>query len=275
MVDAPREANLESVIETIMAPLIVTRLSVNLNKVALLRNQRDLDLPSVEAAARTVLEAGASGITMHPRPDGRHALPSDVVMLRGLVEEYSAELNVEGNPTEDFLRLITDVRPHQVTLVPDVPDARTSDHGWDIEHKSEFLSQIVPILHSQGCRVSLFVDHDAEMALAAELGVDGVELYTEPYARAFLAAEQQQILLEYARAAKLARNCGLHVHAGHDLSLQNLGVFLEAVSPVSEVSIGHALTAEALWLGLDEITRRYVQLINDLHAALHDDPFDD
>ena len=236
------------------------RLSINLNKVALLRNQRDLELPSVTDAARVVLGAGAAGITVHPRPDARHTRASDVRALRPVVDEFGVELNVEGNPQPEFLALITEVRPHQVLLVPDDPTAKTSDHGWDIAANRAFLCSVITQIKAFGTRVSLFMDHDADMALVAETGADAIELYTEPYARAFIAGDTS-ILNLYAKAAQQAHASGLQVHAGHDLSQQNLGAFLAAVPETAEVSIGHAFTAEALWQGLEGATKRYLEII--------------
>ena len=233
------------------------RLSINLNKVALLRNQRDLELPSVTDAARVVLGAGAAGITVHPRPDQRHTRRDDVCALRAVVDEFGAELNVEGNPQPEFLALIAEVRPHQVTLVPDDPSAKTSDHGWDIAENGDFLSDVVVKIKDFGARVSLFMDHDANMTLAAKVGADAVELYTEPYARAY-AKGDTAILDLYAKAAQQASQSGMQVHAGHDLNLQNLGAFLRAVPQTAEVSIGHAFTAEALWYGMEATVQRYL-----------------
>ena len=237
------------------------RLSVNLNKVALLRNQRDLNLPSVREAARVILAAGAAGITVHPRPDGRHTRASDVRTLKTVVAEYGAELNVEGNPQPEFLALITEVRPHQVTLVPDDPSARTSDHGWNIAERRALLEDVIPQIRTTGARISLFMDHDAVMSAAAEVGADAIQLYTEPYAQAYAAGEMA-ILDLYAEAARSARAVGLQVHAGHDLNQQNLGAFLAAVPEIAEVSIGHAFTAEALWHGIAATTRRYLDIIH-------------
>ena len=248
------------------------RLSVNLNKVALLRNQRDLDMPSITVAARTILQAGACGITVHPRPDGRHTLASDVRALRKVVTEFCVELNVEGNPYPEFLALIAEVAPHQVTLVPDDPAARTSDHGWDAAatHREQLSQAIAIVRDCCNARVALFMDHDAPMSSAAEVGADAIELYTEPYAKAALAGQSADLLSVYAEAARAAAAAGLQVHAGHDLNLDNLGAFLAAVPEIAEVSIGHAFTAEALWLGLAETTTRYLGVIADHHPDHHD-----
>ena len=247
----------------------MTHLSINLNKVALVRNTRDLNLPDVERAARLCLDAGAHGVTLHPRPDQRHARPSDVRALRALVHERGggAELNVEGYPTEDFLALVCETRPHQCTLVPDAPDQRTSDHGWDVRAHAALLRETVDRLHRAGVRVSLFVDaatpEDAERAaLAREVGADRVELYTEPWARAFGTAAQDRVLASFARAAERAHAAGLGVNAGHDLNLRNLPPFVAALPVLDEVSIGHAFTADALEMGYSAAVRAYLAALS-------------
>ena len=248
-----------------------TALSVNLNKIALLRNQRDLDLPSVERAARTVLEAGADGLTVHPRPDGRHVRPADVERLARLLaqEAPGREFNVEGNPfagaegrypgfTALVRRAVEAGGVAQCTLVPDAPGQRTSDHGWDLARDAERLRPAVAELKGLGCRVSLFMDPDPDpMRQARDLGADRVELYTEPYARAWADGDASASIARYAEAARAAQAAGLGVNAGHDLNLDNLGPFVESVPGVQEVSIGHALTADALWMGLAAATRAY------------------
>jgi pyridoxine 5-phosphate synthase len=256
-----------------------TALSVNLNKVALLRNARDLDLPSVERAARTCLDAGANGVTVHPRPDGRHVRPRDVTSLAALLAETDAEFNIEGNPFAGpgeeawgaypgFVALVEQAVAaggvDQCTLVPDAPGQRTSDHGWDLSADADRLRPVVERLRGLGCRVSLFVDADAgAMAEAAGVGADRVELYTEPYARAFTDLEPAIPLAQFADAARAAHAAGLGVNAGHDLNLDNLRPFVAAVPHVLEVSIGHALTADALWLGLDAAVRAYQEVLTD------------
>lgn len=238
----------------------MTRLSVNLNKVALLRNQRDLDIPSVLRAARVCIEAGAEGITVHPRPDERHIRRSDVVELAAAID---VELNIEGNPFPDFLELVREVRPAQCTLVPDDPDQRTSDHGWVLREgdavtpAAKRLEPIVAELSGLGVRTSLFMDPDPEqIAAVPSLGADRVELYTESWARAFGGPDEARCFDEFARAADRARECGLGINAGHDLNLDNLARFLE-IPGVLEVSIGHAFTADALFMGLGEAVRAY------------------
>ena len=238
----------------------MTKLSVNLNKVALLRNQRTLGIPSVTRAATLALEAGAEGITVHPRPDGRHVRADDVAALSELLRAWPAcEFNIEGNPFHGLMEFVAAVRPQQCTLVPDETGAFTSDHGWDLARDGERLREPIAAAHALGVRVSLFMDPVPEsMPLAAALGADRVELYTEPYARAFGTAEQARELDRYRRAAEAARRAGLGVNAGHDLNLDNLGPFLAAVPGVDEVSIGHALIADALEFGLGTTVQRYV-----------------
>ncbi len=238
----------------------MTLLSVNLNKVALLRNARDGDSPSVIFAAETCLEAGAAGITLHPRPDQRHARPSDVVELAAVVSTVpGAELNVEGNPFPDFLELVRSVRPTQCTLVPDEPDALTSDHGWNLDRDGDRLRPIVRELQDLGIRVSLFMDPDAaQMSQASELGVDRVELYTESYARAHADGDHEGAIEPYSAAAQAAQGLGLGVNAGHDLTHRNLADFCRGVPGVLEVSIGHALISHALYVGLRKSVQDHI-----------------
>ena len=232
-----------------------TALSVNLNKVALLRNQRDLTYPSVTRAARTCIEAGADGITVHPRPDERHIRRSDVYDLADMLE---VEFNIEGNPTSDFMSLVESVRPAQCTLVPDSPEQRTSDHGWDVQSDAERLKPVVAQLKRLNIRVSLFMDPDPQaMEAVAALGADRVELYTEPYANAFGTDDHEATLDSYVKTAEAAQQVGLTVNAGHDLTAAILSPFVAAVPGVKEVSIGHALIADALWDGLAATVRRY------------------
>ncbi len=241
----------------------MTLLSANLNKIALLRNTRTLGIPSVVHAARLALDAGAHGITVHPRPDGRHVRSQDVSELAAVLRDHpGAEFNIEGNPFHGLLEFVREVRPAQCTLVPDETGAFTSDHGWDLGREGARLEPVVEELKSLGVRVSLFMDPVPEaMTEAAGLGADRVELYTEPYARAFGAAEQDTVLGRYAQAARAAQRSGLGVNAGHDLNLDNLPAFLRSVPKVLEVSIGHALISDALELGLAEAVRRYVEAI--------------
>jgi pyridoxine 5-phosphate synthase len=239
-----------------------TKLSVNLNKVALLRNQRDVGYPSVLEAARAVVAAGAHGITVHPRPDQRHTRPSDVRDLSRLIARELAgevEFNIEGNPTEEFLALVREVAPAQVTLVPDAPNQRTSDHGWDLHADGARLAPLIGELSEASIRVSLFMDPQPEsMRLAQALGAARIELYTEAYARAFSTGNYEASLAQYLEAAQAAAECGLGVNAGHDLSLDNLPAFRRRLPMLAEVSIGHAFTADALELGYRAAVRAYL-----------------
>jgi len=237
----------------------MTSLSVNLNKVALLRNTRSLGIPSVVRAARIALESGADGITIHPRPDGRHIRNDDVRELAAILKNWPrAELNIEGNPFHGLLDFVRDVRPQQCTLVPDETGQFTSDHGWRLPADATRLAPVIAELKAMNVRVSLFMDPDsAAMQPAAMLGADRVELYTEPYARAFGGPDEGAVLGRYVTCARAAHEAGLGVNAGHDLNLANLARFVETVPGVAEVSIGHALIADALEFGLAETVRRY------------------
>jgi pyridoxine 5-phosphate synthase len=241
----------------------VTKLSVNLNKVALVRNTRALGIPSITRAAAIALDAGAHGITIHPRPDGRHIRTHDVYDLATLVKERPGiELNIEGNPFENALELVRRVKPHQFTLVPDDPGAFTSDHGWDLGRDGARLKPIISEVKALGVRVSLFMDADCDrIAEAASVGADRVELYTEPYAKAFGSGEERASVERYAAAARAAQQAGLGVNAGHDLNQQNLPRFLKSVPGVFEVSIGHALIADALEEGLATTVRKYLAAV--------------
>ena len=241
----------------------MTRLSVNLNTVALLRNSRTLGIPSVARAGVLVLDAGARGLTVHPRPDQRHIRPQDVYDLADLVRSRPhIEYNIEGNPFDNLLEYARKVRPQQCTLVPDDPAQFTSDHGWDLAPGARDAQRLRPIISEMkalGIRVSLFMDAEVEsMARAAEVGADCVELYTEPYAKAYGTPHQGRAIAHYAAAAKAACKAGLLVNAGHDLNRANLAPFLAAVSPVAEVSIGHALVADALEFGLAATVHEYL-----------------
>jgi len=237
----------------------MAKLSVNLNKIALLRNTRALGIPSILRAASLAISGGAEGITIHPRPDGRHVRGYDVTELAEMLKMTpSIELNIEGNPFHNLLDFVRAVRPHQCTLVPDESGQVTSDHGWDMQNDALRLAPVVAELKSLGVRVSLFMDPlPAAMGSVKSLGADRVELYTEPYAQAFGTNRQTVVLNEYVAAAEAARAVGLGVNAGHDLNLENLPAFIHAISFVDEVSIGHALVADALELGLTETVRRY------------------
>jgi pyridoxine 5-phosphate synthase len=238
----------------------MTALSVNLNKVALVRNTRPIGIPSVTHAAELALQAGADGITVHPRPDGRHVRSNDVGELALLLRDWpAAEFNIEGNPFHGLMDYIEQVRPHQCTFVPDETGAFTSDHGWSLPADSQRLASLVRQARELGVRVSLFMDPAPEaMRFAAELGADRVELYTEPYAQRFGGPEHDAALRQYAAAATAARAAGLGVNAGHDLNRANLAPFLAAVPGVDEVSIGHALIADAIEFGLAATVRMYL-----------------
>jgi pyridoxine 5-phosphate synthase len=247
----------------------MTLLSVNLNAVAQLRNRRDLPWPSVTGMARVVLDAGASGITVHPRPDERHIRRTDVYDLTALLRaEYpQAEFNIEGYPSEDFLQLVEDVTPHQVTLVPDDPSQATSDHGWDFARDHDLLVPVLKRLKRKSCRVSLFCDPDAGadgVAAAKATGADRIELFTGPYGACFDQPEQaRKELALLAKTCAAAIAAGLGVNAGHDLTLENLPAFQAAVAGVAEASIGHGITADALLIGFAEATRQYIAALAD------------
>lgn len=247
----------------------MTLLSVNLNAVAQLRNRRDLPWPSVTGIARVVLDAGASGITIHPRPDERHIRRADVYELGDLLRtEYpDAEFNIEGYPSDDFLDLIEDVNPEQVTLVPDDPAQATSDHGWDFAGKSNFLTSVVQRLKRPDRRISLFCDPDAGIdgvTAAKATGADRVELFTGPYGSCHSDPIRAQAeLTALAETAAAALSIGIGVNAGHDLTLDNLVAFQLAVPGVAEVSIGHGITADALLMGFAEATRLYIDVLSE------------
>ena len=247
----------------------MTALSVNLNKIALVRNTRALGIPSVAKFAAIALEAGADGITVHPRPDGRHVRGDDVRELAALLAKWpAAEFNIEGNPFHQLMDYVREVRPHQCTFVPDETGAFTSDHGWDLQRDGARLRPLIEGATALGVRVSLFMDPEpAAMALARELGAARVELYTEPYAHAFGTAQQAALLARYRAAAEAAQAVGLGVNAGHDLNRANLPPFLSEVRGVLEVSIGHALTADALEFGMAAAVGRYLAAIRSADAA--------
>ncbi len=237
----------------------MTKLSVNLNKIALIRNSRGGSLPSVTRAAEICVAAGADGITVHPRPDQRHIRYSDVDALKSLLK---VELNIEGNPfNRAFQEVIRRVRPAQCTFVPDAPAQITSDHGWNLDVDAVRLRPVIQELSRLGIRISLFVDPVPScMAAAKALGAQRVELYTGPYAKEFCAGRTEEALEQYAAAAQAALAAGLEINAGHDLNQENLGLFLDRVPQVAEVSIGHALITEALEDGLSPTVRRYVEI---------------
>ena len=239
----------------------MTNLSVNLNAVAYLRNRRNLSWPSVAGIARIVLDAGADGITVHPRPDERHVRRTDVAELKALLRSAypRAEYNIEGYPSPEFLDLVERAAPDQVTFVPDDPSQATSDHGWDVAASLDVLRPAIARMQAAGIRVSLFIDEVPDVALqAAAAGADRVELYTAPYGDAPLGGvEARRHLDNLAATARAAQGAGLKVNAGHDLTLENLPAFQAAVPDIAEVSIGHAITADALLMGFPEAVRRY------------------
>ena len=239
----------------------MTKLSVNINKIAVIRNSRGGNLPDVIGAALNIERFGSEGITVHPRPDGRHIRYDDV---RELKKVLSTELNIEGNPIDSFTDLVMEVVPAQVTLVPDAANAITSNAGWNtIEHKA-FLEEKVRLFKSAGIRVSVFVDPVVEMVQgAAAVGADRIELYTEAYAAGY-EADREAAIAPYVAAAEEARTLGLEVNAGHDLNLDNLQYFIERIPWTAEVSIGHALISDALYLGLENTVQLYLRRAHNL-----------
>lgn len=237
----------------------MTQLSVNINKVATIRNARGGNMPDVVRFALDCERFGAQGITVHPRPDERHIRYADVTALKPLLTQ---EFNIEGNPVPKFIDLVNSVRPAQVTLVPDAEDAITSNAGWDTILHADFLREVVANFKREGIRVSLFVDPDPEMIRkTAEIGADRVELYTEAYAAQY-AADREAAIRPYVAAAEVARECGLGLNAGHDLSLENLAYFHQRIPWLDEVSIGHALISDALYLGIKETIRQYLECLS-------------
>jgi len=240
----------------------MTKLSVNINKIALLRNSRGRNFPDVRAFAARCLQLGAHGITLHPREDQRHARYTDVHELQALCQDLGAELNVEGYPSPEFLAVVGSARPAQCTLVPDSDAQITSDHGFDLRADAARLKPLIADLKSARARVSLFVDAGcAEVERAAELGADRIEIYTGPYARAFANGDHARELAACVDTARRAKAAGLGVNAGHDLNQANLGAFCKAIPYLAEVSIGHALIGEALYDGLVPTVRNYLRLL--------------
>ena len=238
----------------------MTRLSVNINKVATLRNARGENVPDVVRFAIDCERLGAQGITVHPRPDERHITRADVYALRPVVK---TEFNIEGYPSEDFMRLVCEVRPEQVTLVPDAPSAVTSNSGWDVADNADFLNQICLRLSEAGIRSSIFVNADpAQVRKAAEVGANRVELYTKPYADNY-AKDREAAVAPFIAASQAALETGLGLNAGHDLNLDNLEYFHRSLPLLDEVSIGHALISDALYLGIGETIRRYLACLAD------------
>ena len=240
-----------------------TKLSVNLNAIAMLRNRRDLPWPSVAGLGRTALAAGASGLTVHPRPDQRHIRFSDLPVIRALIDDEfpEAEFNIEGYPTDEFFDLCAAVEPEQVTLVPDDPSQATSDHGWDFRKHQELLAEVIAKYKTIGCRVSLFADGDGDpeaVKIAKATGADRIELYTGPYGGCYDAPERAAPILEgLGKTADAALALGLGVNGGHDLTVANLPALIKRIPALAEVSIGHGLTADALEYGMAETVRRF------------------
>jgi pyridoxine 5-phosphate synthase len=244
----------------------MTALSVNVNKLALLRNSRGRNHPDLLHFAARFIALGVHGITVHPRPDERHVKRADAHALAAFLQDFpQVEFNIEGYPSAEFLQLIRATRPHQCTLVPDADNQLTSDHGWNCREQGAMLKPLVQQLQDMGVRVALFLDPDAEQAEhAAELGADRIELYTESYAQAFGTKAEQSVLQQYRSAAQHAQAQGLGVNAGHDLDLRNLGLFL-TIPDILEVSIGHALTVECIEEGMEQVIPRYLQICS--HCA--------
>lgn len=234
----------------------MTKLSVNINKIATLRNARGGNMPDLLKTAADIESFGAQGITIHPRPDERHVRYQDARDLKNLV---TTEYNIEGNPVEKFIDLVLEVKPTQVTLVPDAVDAITSNAGWDTVKHKDFLKDVILTFKNAGIRTSIFVDAEAKMIEgAAETGTDRIELYTESYAEQYTKGNHSQAVKPFTEAAKIAYKCGLGINAGHDLSLDNIKYFKENVPHLLEVSIGHALICESLYLGLDNVVNMYL-----------------
>jgi len=237
----------------------MTKLSVNLNKIATLRNARGGDRPNVVQTARTCIEAGCHGITVHPRPDGRHIRTQDVLDLAAML---TVEFNIEGYPSPEFLDLVCRVRPAQCTLVPDPPDVLTSNAGWNLKGDMAWLRGVLQRLHDHGIRTSLFLDPDPEQVRCAkDIGTDRIELYTERYAKMFGTPEQEQVFAMYHRAALTVQEVGLGLNAGHDLNLDNLPFVAQNIPGLLEVSIGHALICDALDLGLRQAVKAYLRVL--------------
>jgi pyridoxine 5-phosphate synthase len=245
-----------------------TKLSVNLNKLALLRNQRDIGYPSITEHAEIILDAGAHGLTVHPRPDERHIKRSDVTEIAEFLADWdnkSIEFNIEGYPSDDFIQLCLDNHCDQVSLVPDDPNQRTSDHGWDVETHKSLLQSTIRKLKNKGRRVSLFLDPVPELVKSAkDVGADRIELYTGPYAEKYIPLES------YVHTAKEAIRHDLEINAGHDLNLDNLAQFIAAVPDCAEVSIGHAITADALKLGWNGAVNAYLAALKYGHKMAQD-----
>ena len=235
-------------------------LSVNVNKIALLRNSRGADFPNVLNVSQDLIKCGAHGITIHPRPDERHAKYADAYTLK---ENIDVELNIEGNPNERFLDMVCEVKPNQCTLVPDAPDAITSNAGWDCKNNLDYLKPIIARLKENGIRSSIFLDPDpSQVPFAAQTGTDRIELYTEFFATSYGTDKQDEVIAKYKTTAAAAVEHGLGVNAGHDLSLENLKFFDENIDGLLEVSIGHALVVEMLYKGMDQTISEYISILS-------------
>jgi len=238
----------------------MTRLSVNINKIATLRNARGGNIPDVQKTAQDCERFGAQGITVHPRPDERHITRKDVELLKPLI---TTEFNIEGNPTPEFINLVLKHKPDQVTLVPDDPNQLTSDHGWDTVKHKDFLVDVIARFKEAGVRTSIFVDPDPKMVEnALYTGTDRIELYTESYASGF-PVDKEKAIAPFLEAAKVAKEIGLGLNAGHDLNLDNLSFFIQTIPWIDEVSIGHALICDALYLGLENTIQLYLRALRE------------
>ncbi len=238
----------------------MTRLSVNINKVALIRNARGEHLPDLVQFAKDCESYGAQGITVHPRPDERHIRYDDIPKIREIV---TTEFNIEGNPTERFMKLVLDNPPHQCTLVPDDPSALTSDHGWDTIRNEAFLTEVIGQLHEKDIRVSIFIDPVFELLEGAKkVGADRIEFYTGPYAAQYH-ADREKAIAPFAKASRFANEIGLEINAGHDLNLDNLAFFNRNMEGLLEVSIGHALICDALYYGISNTIQMYLQQLKE------------
>lgn len=236
-------------------------LSVNVNKIALLRNSRGADCPNVLKVSQDLISCGANGITIHPRPDERHAKYSDAYTLK---DNINVELNIEGYPAEDFLKMVCEVKPAQCTLVPDPPEALTSNAGWDCKKNLSFLREVTSRLSENGIRSSVFLNPEPEQVpYAADTGADRIELYTESYASSFGTVDQEEVFMWYKNTAELAVNAGLGINAGHDLSQGNLAFFSKNIKGLLEVSIGHALVVEMIYQGMNTTISNYLNILKD------------
>ena len=241
----------------------MTILSVNMDKIALIRNSREGNIPNVIEFAKKFIQLGVHSITIHPRQDERHIKRQDARDLAALIKNYpDVELNIEGFPSQEYLTLIEEIRPDQSTIVPDTEDQLTSDHGWNIKNEGEFLREVLARIKKAGCRTSIFIDPDVEQInLVPDTGADRIELYTESYASTFETTDSDFVFDQFRASAEAAQKLGIGVNAGHDLNLKNLRKFLE-INGILEVSIGHALTVECIEMGMREVVSRYLAICN-------------